>query len=73
VRCQGMHLPPLKKDPPPRSPRMAHRACTLGVAAPEMRPPVRRPVEVKIQPKKAVVLKRRWMKKNTHSHKRMSV
>jgi hypothetical protein len=38
-----------------------------------MRPPVRRLVAVKIQPEKAVELKRRWMKKNTRLHKHVSI
>jgi hypothetical protein len=37
-----------------------------------MRPPTRRMVAVKIQLEKVAALKRRWMKKKTHSHKQVS-
>jgi hypothetical protein len=42
------------------------------MAAPGMRPPVRRPVAGKIQWEKAVALKHYLMKKNMCSHKRVS-
>jgi hypothetical protein len=55
--------PPPKTSSPQGTAQRTHRAHIVGTAAPEMSPPVRRPVAVKTKAERKAVLTHRLKKK----------